>query len=253
MFRKRQKKKRKWPIVLLIVFCMAGLVLGVGYSYILSTYTIKNVYVEGNIHYTQEEIQEIVMDGPLGNNSLYLSLKYKQKGIEDIPFVDVMDVNILSPDTIKITVYEKALAGYVAYMDSYMYFDKDGYVVESSQIRTEGVPQITGLKFASCTLGQKLPVEREEIFASIMDLTKLLSKYELTPDRIYFRDYTEITLHFADVRVALGEGSNLEEKLMVLPTFLKDLEGRKGVLRMENYTRDRTTTVFETEESELIN
>ena len=247
MYRKQQKKKRKWPIVLLILFFMAGLVLGAGY-YVLSTYTIKNVYVEGNIHYTQEEIQEIVMDGLLGNNSLYLSLKYKKKGIEDIPFVDVMDVNILSPDTIKIIVYEKALAGYVAYMDSYMYFDKDGYVVESSQIKTPGVPQITGLKFDYCTLGQKLPVEQVEIFTRIMDLTRLMSKYELSPDRIYFRDYTEITLYFAEVRVALGVGNNLEEKLMVLPALLTNLEGRKGVLRMENYTRDTITTVFETDE-----
>lgn len=249
MYRKRQKKKRKWPIVLLILFCMAGLVLGAGY-YILSTYTIKNVYVEGNIHYTQEEIQAIVMDGPLGNNSLYLSLKYKKKGIENIPFVDMMDVIILSPDTIKIIVYEKALAGYVAYMDSYMYFDKDGYVVESSQFKTQGVPQITGLQFDYCTLGQKLPVEKEEVFTRIMDLTKLLSKYELYPDRIYFRDYTEITLYFSEVRVALGEGNSLEEKLMVLPTILEKLEGKKGVLRMENYTRNTKTTVFEADEAE---
>lgn len=247
MYKTGRKKKRKWPLVLLILFVISAVALGAGY-YVFHNYTIKNVYVEGNIHYTQEEIQEIVMDGPLGNNSLYLSLKYKKKGIEDIPFVDVMDVSILAPDTIKITVYEKALAGYVAYMDSYMYFDKDGYVVESSNIRTEGVPQITGLQFSSCTLGQKLPVEREEIFTRIMDLTKLLTKYKLSPDRIYFRDYTEITLYFGDVRVALGEGNNLEEKLMVLPTFLENLTGRKGVLRMENYDRDTKTTVFETDE-----
>ena len=249
MYKMRRKKKRKWPIVLLVLFCLSALALGAGY-YVLSAYTIKNVYVEGNIHYTQEEIREIVMDGPLGNNSLYLSLKYKKRGIEGIPFVDVMDVSILSPDTIKITVYEKALAGYVDYMDSYMYFDKDGYVVESSKIKTDGVPQITGLQFESCTLGQKLPVEREDIFASIMDLTKLLSKYELSPDRIYFRDYAEITLYFADVRVALGMGNNLEEKLTVLPTFLQGLVGQRGILRMENYDRDTKTTVFETDEPE---
>ncbi len=234
---------------MLLLLGISAALLGAGY-YVRVTYTIQNVYVTGNIHYTQEEIQEIVMDGPLGNNSLYLSLKYKNKGIEDIPFVDVMDVSILSPDTIRITVYEKALAGYVEYMDSFMYFDKDGYVVESSQIRTEGVPQITGLQFSSCTLGQKLPVEREDIFAGIMDLTKLLSKYELSPDRIYFRDYTEITLYFGDVRVALGAGNDLEEKLMVLPTFLENLEGKKGVLRMENYNIDAKTTVFEMDEQE---
>lgn len=51
--------------------------------------------------------------------------------------MDVMNVSILAPDTIKITVYEKALAGYVKYLDTYMYFDKDGYVVESSGIRTQ--------------------------------------------------------------------------------------------------------------------
>lgn len=249
MYKTRRKKKRKWPIVLLVLFGLSVLVLGAGY-YVLDTYTIKNVYVEGNIHYTQEEIREIVMDGPLGNNSLYLSLKYKKRGIEDIPFVDVMDVSILAPDTIKITVYEKALAGYVAYMDSFMYFDKDGYVVESSKLKTDGVPQITGLQFESCTLGRKLPVEREDIFTRIMDLTKLLSKYELSPDRIYFRNYTEITLYFADVRVALGAGNNLEEKLTVLPTFLQDLTGKKGILRMENYDRDTKTTVFETDEAE---
>ena len=236
-------------MILLLLLGISAALLRAGY-YVRVTYTIQNVYVTGNIHYTQEEIQEIVMDGPLGNNSLYLSLKYKNKGIEDIPFVDVMDVSILSPDTIRITVYEKALAGYVEYMDSFMYFDKDGYVVESSQIRTEGVPQITGLQFSSCTLGQKLPVEREDIFAGIMDLTKLLSKYELSPDRIYFRDYTEITLYFGDVRVALGAGNDLEEKLMVLPTFLENLEGKKGVLRMENYNIDAKTTVFEMDEQE---
>ena len=247
MYRYKQKKKKNWLLRVLVLCAVLAVVLGAAY-YVLSTYTIKNVYVEGNIHYTQEEIQDIVMEGPLGNNSLYLSLKYKNKGIENVPFVDVMDVSILAPDTIKIIVYEKALAGYVEYMDSYMYFDRDGYVVESSQIKTEGVPQITGLQFASCTLGQKLPVEREDIFAEIMDLTKLLSKYELSADRIYFRDYTEITLYFEDVRVALGDSSNLEEKLMVLPTFLEELSGKKGVLRMENYDRDTQMTVFESDE-----
>ena len=58
------------------------------------------------------------MSGPLGNNSLYLSLKYRDRGIQDVPFVDVMNVSILAPDTIKITVYEKALAGYVKYLDT---------------------------------------------------------------------------------------------------------------------------------------
>ena len=94
------------------------LALGGGAVALHSVYTVRTVYVEGNVHYTEDEIMEIVMSGPLGDNSLYLSLKYRDRGIQDIPFVDVMNVSILAPDTIKITVYEKALAGYVKYLDA---------------------------------------------------------------------------------------------------------------------------------------
>lgn len=228
-------KKRTGIFILAAVILIAGILAGVAY-YVLTTHTIKTVYVEGNLHYTEDEIKNIVMDGPLGNNSLYLSMKYKNKGVEDIPFVDVMDVSILSPDTVKITVYEKALAGYVKYMDTYMYFDKDGCVVESSSIKTVGVPQITGLSFDYLVLGEPLPVENTDIFNTILNLTKLLNKYELIADKIYFHASDEITIYFGDVKVALGKDlATLEDKIMLLPNFLTELEGKSGTLQMEKY------------------
>lgn len=229
------KSRKKTGIFILAAVVLAAGILGAAY-YVMTTHTIQIVYVEGNLHYTEEEIKSIVMDGPLGNNSLYLSMKYKNKGVEDIPFVDVMDVSILSPDTIKITVYEKALAGYVKYMDSYMYFDKDGCVVESSGVKTVGVPQITGLSFDYLVLGEPLPVEDARIFNTILNLTKLLNKYELIADKIYFHSSDEITLYFGDVKVALGKDyATLEDKIMLLPNFLTELEGKSGTLQMEKY------------------
>lgn len=228
---------------MLAMLVMIAVLLGAVY-YLVSTYTIKNVYVEGNLHYTQEEIKEIVMEGPLGNNSLYLSLKYRNKGVEDIPFVDAMDVEILSPDTIKILVYEKALAGYIEYMDNYLYFDKDGYVVENSSIKTAGIPLVTGLDFSYMMLGEKLPVESEEIFTGIMDITKLLSKYELIADKIFFASESDITLFFGEIKVVLGDTGKLEEKIMNLPQFLSNLNGKAGTLHMENY-EDGSSVVFE--------
>ena len=50
----------------------------------------------------------MVMKKRLDHNSLYLSLKYRKKGIEGIPFIENMNVSILAPDSIKITVYEKS-------------------------------------------------------------------------------------------------------------------------------------------------
>ena len=108
MYRDRSTVIRKIVIISALL-----LILGGGIFALHSVYTVRTVYVEGNVHYTEDEIKKIVMSGPLGNNSLYLSLKYRDRGIQDVPFVDVMNVSILAPDTIKITVYEKALAGYV--------------------------------------------------------------------------------------------------------------------------------------------
>ncbi len=227
--------KRKIIIKILAAAAVFA-VLAAGAFYVIQTHTIQTVYVEGNVHYTEDEIKSFVMEGFLGNNSLYLSLKYKNRGVEDIPFVDVMDVSILSPDTIKITVYEKALAGYVKYLDTYMYFDKDGYVVESSSVKTQGVPQITGLDFDHVVLGEPLPVEDDGVFANILEITQLLNKYKLSADKIYFHSADEVTIYFGDVKVSVGKtGESLEDKIMLLPNFLQQLEGKSGTLQMENF------------------
>lgn len=248
MYNKAYKKKRKSKIPF-ITACLVICILAAAVVIVKNKYTVKTVYVEGNLHYTQEEIQNFVMQGPLGDNSLYLSFVYRNKGIENIPFVDVMDVNILSPDTIKIVVYEKALAGYIQYMDSYMYFDKDGCVVECSDVKTAGVPQIAGLTFEYMVLGERLPVEDPEVFDSIMELTKLLEKYELQSDKIFFHSSGDITIYFGDIKVALGsDASQLENKMMRLPQILSKLEGKKGTLRMENLTADKTDVSFQVEE-----
>ena len=227
--------KRK-IIIKILAAAAVFTVLAAGAFYVIQTHTIQTVYVEGNVHYTEDEIKSFVMEGFLGNNSLYLSLKYKNRGVEDITFVDVMDVSILSPDTIKITVYEKALAGYVKYLDTYMYFDKDGYVVESSSVKTQGVPQITGLDFDHVVLGEPLPVEDDGVFANILEITQLLNKYELSADKIYFHSADEVTIYFGDVKVSVGKtGESLEDKIMLLANFLQQLEGKSGTLQMENF------------------
>lgn len=235
-------------IGILIVLLVLAAALG-GALYVKAAYTIHTVYVEGNLHYTVDEIKGIVMEGFLGDNSLYLSWKYKNKGIEGIPFVDVVDVNILAPDTIKIIVYEKALTGYVRHLDTYVYFDKDGYVVESSAIRTVGVPQIVGLTFGHVVVGEKLPVEDDRIFGNILDITRLLKKYSLTADKIVFDPSGELALHFGGLKVALGnEETVLENKLMLLPELLKKLEGRRGLLQMQTYDEDGGKYVFKPED-----
>lgn len=225
--------------LLALVLCA---ILGAG-IFVAVRYRVQNVTVEGNIHYTREEIIDMVLSDRLDYNSLYLSFKYKNKEIKDIPFIQTMSVKVLSPDTIRITVYEKTVAGYVEYLGRYMYFDRDGIVVESSETRTEGVPQVTGITFDHMVLYEPLPVEDAAIFGQILSITQILSKYDITTDKIYFNESYEITLYFDKVRVRLGD-DNLEEKIMRLQYILPQLEGKSGILQMENYDDESENVTF---------
>lgn len=243
MYRK-EGKRRKWGILLLVLLAAAAALLGAAY-YLLTKYRIETVYVEGNLHYTKEEIMEIVMDGPLGDNSLYLSMKYKNEGVDNIPFVAAMNVEVLTADTIKIKVFEKSLAGFIEYLGKYMYFDKEGTIVESSSVKTVGIPEITGIAFEYVVVGEVLPVEDDGIFSNILTLTQTLSKYSLTADRIYFDSQGAMTIFFGEVKVAFGKDNLLDEKIMRLKNILPGLEGQKGTLRMENYNENTKVTTFE--------
>ena len=242
MAKKKKKKKRDYGKYFAILG-IAVLVLCV-FFLIMERYTVKTITVEGNVHYTNDEIVSMVMKNKLDHNSLYLLLKYRKKGISGIPFIEKMSVDIMAPDTIKIIVYEKAVAGYIEYLGKYMYFDKDGIIVETSDVKTEGIPQITGLQFDYVVLHESLPIQNQEIFQSILDITQLLAKYEIPVDKIYFDKNDQMTLYFENIRVRLGDISNIDDKIIRLKVILPELEGQKGILRMENYEEGMKNITF---------
>lgn len=237
--------RRKRMLILSAALFLLLIILIGGYEYIIHNYMITTVYVEGNVHYTNEEIMEMVMDGRYGNNSLFLSLKYKDKGMEDIPFIQAMDVTIEAKDTVRITVYEKAMAGYVSYLGQYVYFDKDGIVVETSTEKTDGIPQVTGLQFDHVILHEPLPVENPDIFSEILNITQQLERYSMSADRIYFDSDYRVTLLFGEARVALGDSQYIDEKIMKLQYILPELAGKKGTLDMREYSEDTKSYSFE--------
>lgn len=217
-------------------------------------FTITDVTVTGNEHYSDDEIIDFVIQKPYEENSIFLYLKYNNKSVKDIPFVQQMDVEIESPTSVKIMVYEKALAGYVEYLGHYMYFDKDGIVVESSKIATPGIPFVTGLSFDHVVLYEKLPVEDDSIFMLILNITQLLNKYDISTDRIFFDINGEIILYFGNARVYLGTSDYIDEKINEMHLLLPKLEGYSGVLHMENYSGEEGVFSFEqdTDENALV-
>jgi len=229
-------------IGIVIALFIVGLL---AFTYIRDNYTITNVYVTGNTHYTDEEVIDMVMTDKLCHNSLYLSLKYRNKSIEGVPFVEKMSVEIVSPDTVRINVYEKAVAGYISYLGHYIYFDRDGIVVESSLEASDDVPEVLGLSFSYVVLYEKLPIDNEEVFEEILDITQLLSKYNLKANKIFFDSEYNLYLYFEGIEVSIGTKDYIDEKIIQLQYILPKLEGKTGLLEMKDYDEDTKNVTFQ--------
>lgn len=229
--------KKHW-IVLFVLIVIAGTV------FYLSTFTVEQVDVNGcEIVNTQTVTDAVKAQAPL-DNTLLLCLKTKFKKLDEIPFVSKMDVEMTGRKSIAVTVYEKSIAGCVLYKGNYVYFDKDGIVLDASNELIAGVPCIKGLNFTEWEMGKKLPIDDESRFQSILSITQLIDKYELEIDGIEFTAENEIVLFHKGITIELGEGEYLAIQMMNLGSILEGLEGMEGTLYMKDFNSDNATASF---------
>ena len=232
--------KKKKAVLWLGIICA----LLFAFWLMLVSCTITDFQVSGNLHYTTSQIRQMVESGWFGDNTLVVSLKYNNRSIKNIPFVETMDVKVVNRHTVRVQVYEKALAGYVQYLDHYMYFDNDGIVVENATVATPGLPMVTGLSFDHFVMYEPLPVKDPAIFQTILDVTNMLKKHDIMTDCIYFNEKNEMALYFGKVRVELGSKDLLEEKIQQLEAMMEYLTDKSGTLDLKNYKTDSPNTTF---------
>ena len=239
MWKKETTTKTVKKLIVVLAALAVLFILGLSFA---GVFRVRQVTVTGNAYYTKEEVVDLLLDEGSLQNTLLVYLRYKYQEHPEIPFIDDFEVTMDSWQSLKIRVYEKNMVGYVRYLGQDVYFDKDGIVVESSTQELEGIPQISGVTFDSLAIHQPLSVEDPTIFDTILSITKLLTKYDLDPDEIRFGAGGELFLQLGDVKVALGTGENLDEKISRLKQLEGDLKDKSGTLHMENYT-DETTHI----------
>lgn len=213
--------------------------------------TIEDITITGNEWYTSEEIEEKIFDkNRFSRNTVYQLISQMTDKKEEIPFVEDYKIVFNSPKSVETIIYEKSIVGYVKYMGNYMYFDKDGIVVDSSDKPLEGIPEITGLKFGSIVLYKKLPVEDEKIFEDILNLTQILQTYGIRCDRIDYSGLREATLYLGDIKVVLGSG-DLTGKIAELSDMLPKIRAKMaeegiqgGTLYLDSYDENAGNAAY---------
>lgn len=236
--RKRINKKRfSFPIGLLIAFLVVSIVC---FS-IYVAFRVDVIEYEGNTHYSDEEMSDYLFNGTTPNSLIYFL--FGNTNIE-IPFIQKYDVEIKWPNKFYISVYEKPIIGYVKYMGSYMYFDKDGIVVESSTELIDSVPEVQGLEYSSIVLNKKIEVADASIFDKILELAQGFDKYDLDVDSIQFDSEGNIYVNIGSVKVAMGNTDDYSERLFELKQLYSKLNGLSGTLYLDEFDGSSDTIIF---------
>ena len=233
---------------------MAG-VIGVGILAALivffSYYKVDSVEVRGTDHYTDEEVKSMVLRGPLASNSVLAPLVYSTTNTDDIAYVDGFKVTQLNRNTICISVKEKKTVGCIRYLDSYVYFDRNGIFVEGSQNRDVTVPYFDGIQVNSIVMDEKLDIKGDTVLNTAVALSTIFQKNDMIPDHIQFDNSYSISLIYGDITVNLGKDEDLEEKMNRVIAILPKIQGKKGILHMESVSTDSNTFEEEKEETEI--
>ena len=241
---RRRKKRRKIGLYILLILI---LLIAAGVFIVMNVFTVENVVVEGNELYSSTQIENMVLNDEYSWNSLYVDLKYRFVDIGEVPFVDTMEVSLDNPHTVHIKVYEKGMLGYL-YINSIgqnAYFDKDGFVVETSTEVIDGVPKITGISCEEVVLYEKLQLENSDILRDLLNLTQTLKKYNLLPDEIQYDSNMEPVLYYGTIQVKIGSEDNLSQKVVRLSIILPQLDGLSGTLHLETWTPETTDIIWD--------
>lgn len=253
MKKKKEKKRRKFSR---FRFYFINIFLGVVIFGILSAMliyafcTIHTVTVKGNTIYSEQEIQNYVLDDSYSKNTIYAVVKNFIKPREDIPFVERVSVRIKGYDKIEIRVTEKSMIGCIGLADQqFAYFNEDGKVVEISDRQIPKVMQIAGVTLEKAKVGSKVGLDKDQLeFA--LSLLKTLKKYDIAVSGLSYDEWGQIFVGYQSIYICVGKADYLEEKIMRLQRILPQLEGQEGILHLENWTPDSTDIVFERPKTE---
>ena len=233
----------------LVIGSVAVVVLAAA-VFFFTFFQVKTVEVIGNDHYTEDELKEKILKGSMTSNAILAPLFYSKNAAEELPYIESFNVRRSGRNKLIISVKEKSVVGCIPYLDSYVYFDSNGYFVEGSKTRDTKVAFFDGIQPKKVVMEEKLPI-KETVLNTAVALSTIFAKNDMVPDHIMFDDRYEISLLYGDITVQLGKDEYLEDKMTRAIAILPQLEGQKGILHMENISRNSKTVTFEAEEVEI--
>lgn len=206
--------------------------------------TLSEVETEGLTSYDDKDfLIKTGYGGSFGNTYVYY-FKNKLKAHPEIAFIEKYDVTVINKNKVHIRVYENEILGAVKVMSNYFYFNREGVVIATSPSLKQNVPVVKGLEFTEVVVHKPLKTQKNTLFDGLMDISKLLKKYELEVSEIIYDDTNNVSLISGNLTIILGNKTGYDKQLSAVSAIYENASATGGTIDLRNYSETNTTIIL---------
>lgn len=231
-------------ILLFIVIC--------GTIYYLTTpvFNIANIEVFGNNKNSIDTYISLTGVNINQTNIFGFTNSSMEKKIKENPYVESVEIKRKLPNTIQLYIQERNVDYQVAYLNSYIYLNNQGYILEINQEK-ENVTEIDGLSSISDNINEGYRLANEDLLKldTILKITnyfKYNSNLEIELTKIDVNDISNYILEFKEEgKIAyIGDSSSITEKMTAVVKILEAEDGKKGNIYADEDALKRNRVYF---------
>jgi len=231
--REKRNRKRKRAQFLIKYGMLSVLFIAVILCAMYSPlFAIKTIEVEGNDFIGKREIISLSQI-QIEENTFALSKNKVRKQIKENAYIEEVKMIRKLPSTIILQIQERKPAYLLEYAGSYVYVDKQGYMLEINSEKLE-LPILQGAitKTEDFVAGNRLCREDLIKLSTVLKIMELAQTNEMesliTRIDIEKEDDFKIVMETKEKTAYLGNNSNLNTKMLTVKAILEKTEGKAG-------------------------
>lgn len=229
---KKKKKKNKYNVKLItFVSCFLLVIASVIFALTAPIFNIAKIEVTGNSKVQEENIKSL--SGLKIGENIFKFNSSVISNIKENAYIENVEVKRALPDTVKIKVTEREVKYQINLINSYVYIDKYGYILEKSAEK-KAVPTIVGLKITEDDLMKKTRLEGKDIetlnkILKITEAAKIINIDNIITE-INTENDTDYVLYIESEAktIYIGDTSNLTNKMLYIQKILQNEKGKSG-------------------------
>lgn len=230
--KRRKSKKKKINKKILGFFSIIILVaIIVVLALTAPIFNITKIEINGNEKVSKDTI--IALSGIKMGENIFRFNNNMIQNVKQNTYIEKVEIQRKMPGTVVISVKERKIKYQINLINSYVYLDKNGYLLENSSER-KNVPVIVGFSIKEDEMLNEKRLKDNDLeklanAAKIIEAAKAINIDNLiTEVNVEDKNNTILYLESKSKKINVGDTTNLTNKMLYVQKILENEEGKSG-------------------------